>query len=123
MIVCAAAAAVVIPKMFGGEPAALEIVKQDLWRSGRGYEVRGKICNPRKEAVRNVRVSYDLHGKGWGNAPKGQKVGSVGDSIKYIPAGGTVDFTAIGTTPLMKEDFIMDPLAAKIEEGDSSGRK
>lgn len=104
---------VVLSLQEASRPIPLEVMKEDLWRAGKNYEVKGQICNTRKQPVRNVRVSYTINGKWKGKA---QEVGLLVDTIKYIPSGGTVEFIAVGYAPVMAEGFLIDPLEATITE-------
>lgn len=105
-------------------PKALEVVKDELHKVGYNYEVRGEIHNPRQEPVRDVRVSYEVWGKykGKPNPDYGQIIeetgGRVEASIRYIPAGATVEFTATGVAPVLMADSVHqpDPLTPVIEE-------
>lgn len=128
MVVITATAVIGVPRAKAAladaaRPKPLEMVKEDLWRHRYDYEVRGQIYNPRNEPVRNVRISYEVWGKWKGKKGHGTIIeetgGLVEDRIKYIPANGTVDFTAIGTAPTMTEEsgIVPSPLKAKIEEG------
>lgn len=125
--VTVAAAVIAFPKIRdaiaeASKPIPLEIVKEDLWKHGYVYEVKGEIYNPRKEAVRNVRIEYEITfsnirepGR---RSSKHEKLGTLIDSIKYIPPGGKVEFLAVGDVPTIsdKSGCVCDDLKAKIIE-------
>lgn len=77
------------------EPIKIEVIKDDVWENSKGWEVRGQIHNPRKEEARNLTVTYELKGIGM-KSDIGKPIGTVSANIRYIPAGGTVDFVAMG---------------------------
>lgn len=81
--------------MLGRERQPLELVKAELWKSGGRYEVRGVLHNPRKDAVRDVRVEFDV--RTLARATKKPQMvvrGQATAAMSYLPAGASVEFTA-----------------------------
>ena len=79
------------------KPAPLEMVKKELWRAAGRYEVRGQIFNPRKEPARNVELSFAIWQAKLGHGDDVIRIpaGDAEARIDYLPAGKTVDFTAV----------------------------
>jgi uncharacterized protein (TIGR02588 family) len=88
------------------KPAALEVVKKELWSKSGRYEVRGQIFNPRKEAARNVLVSFNIWEAKMGQGDKIVKKnrGKATAEFDYVPAGATADFTALSEVGVGKYD-------------------
>jgi hypothetical protein len=83
------------------KPPNLEVVTDGVWISKAGdCEVRGQIYNPREKAARDVLITYKLWVVRFGENKKiiEDHKGTAGARIRYIPPGGTVDFTAPADT-------------------------
>lgn len=96
LIVCVGAGLLVVPKIMTPQP--LEIIKKELWKNGNNdYSVKGQVFNPRKAAVRNVSITFKMMetkvsaNESTTKAPRGKAF----VMLDYIPAGATVDFTAL----------------------------
>jgi hypothetical protein len=101
----------------------LEIVKKEIFKKGNGYEVRGVIHNPRKRPARNVSVNFkaveiDTMAKIAKRIPHGIATAT----IDYLPAGGSVDFTAVvGVSLADKYNLVKFDDAVILEGGTDTG--
>ena len=89
---------IVLPGIMAAtKPAPMELVKKELWKVAGHYEVRGQIYNPRKDPARNITVSFKLSASELAREDKIIRVpkGDANATLDYIPAGKTVDFTAV----------------------------
>lgn len=118
VIVLSGAALLALPMISAAaRPMPLEIVKDAIWASKIDAEIRGQIYNPRKTPARNVTVTYDLTVTNVETKEK-KKVESAVASIRYIPAGGSVDFTATNSYRIRQWDFLEKGAAAIREAGE-----
>jgi len=104
-----------------GEPVP-KLIKDELVKVGYDYQVKGSIHNPSKSAMKDVKVRYLVWRKfkgvkddRWGEITE-RTGGEVTAQINYLPAGETVEFTAIGSERVPTYvDTVPDPLQAEIE--------
>ena len=97
-------------------------MKDELVEVGYRYQVKGAIHNPSKYPMKDVKVRYlvwkkfkGVHDERWGPITE-RTGGEVLAEIKYLPAGQTVEFTAVGTEPVQTyTNTLPDPLEAEIE--------
>lgn len=79
------------------KPAALEIVKKELWKNGNNeYSVKGQLFNPRKDPARNVLITFKMKQTKMAadESITTSQRGKAMTKIDFIPSGSTVDFTA-----------------------------
>lgn len=89
------------------QPLKLEIVKRELWKIRGTYQVKGQIHNPKKEPSRGVALTFKISEyRLIGNKMSKKPLGEADAVIDYIPAGATVDFTAMSNIATMAYDNI-----------------
>jgi hypothetical protein len=97
--------------------STLKIVKDDLFKQGGFYLVKGSIYNPNAKAVKNVVIRYYIWKKFIGHDDRGSTVkqggGLVLARINYLPPKQTVEFTTDSGAPVYV-DVEPDPLKAEI---------
>lgn len=97
--------------------STLKIVKDDLFKQGGFYLVKGSIYNPNAKAVKNVVIRYYIWKKFIGHDDRGSVVkqggGLVVAKINYLPPKQTVEFTTDSGAPVYV-DVEPDPLKAEI---------
>ena len=97
--------------------STLKIVKDDLFKQGGFYLVKGSIYNPNTKAVKNVVIKYYIWKKFIGHEDRGSIVkeggGLVLAKINYLPPKQTVEFTTDSGAPVYV-DVEPDPLKAEI---------
>jgi hypothetical protein len=97
--------------------STLKIIKDDLFKQGHFYLVKGSIYNPNAKAVKNVVIRYYIWKKFIGHDDRGSVVkrggGLVLARINYLPPKQTVEFTTDAGAPIYV-DVEPDPLKAEI---------
>jgi hypothetical protein len=97
--------------------STLKIIKDDLFKQGGFYLVKGSIYNPNTKAVKNVVIKFYIWKKFIGHDDRGSVVSQGGGlvlaKINYLPPKQTVDFTTDNGAPAYV-DVEPDPLKAEI---------
>ena len=110
LVVCLGVAVIAVPKVQSAmKPAPLEIVKKELWKNAGTLEVRGQVFNPRRDPARNVKVAFKLFYVSYrGGTSKKVFKASTQAVFDYIPAKGVVDFTAVTSQAVTRDDWEID---------------
>ena len=97
--------------------STLKIIKDDLFKQGHFYLVKGSIYNPNAKAVKNVVIRYYIWKKFIGHDDRGSVVSQGGGlvlaKINYLPPKQTVEFATDNGAPVYV-DVEPDPLKAEI---------
>lgn len=106
--VISAAVVIAVPKIRENiTPLPLEVVKSDIWKNGGYYEIRGEIHNPRSQPARNVSITFDMNCQNLRETGKHRyQKGKAQAELKYIPAGGSVDFIASSPNKVKEHVFV-----------------
>jgi len=101
------------------KPVPLEVVTDELWQTEQKAEVRGRIFNPRKTPARHVKISYELTKLNVETNAKTKLDSAKAGEIRYVPPGGTVDYTAYsGIFQKTEVDVVVKGQALISESGD-----